>query len=170
MSKPNFLDLLKGTIDEIQNQNRTNPNEPTTDPSVFDWLKDKLGEVDQKSQTNIQTKEGKNVSIFDILKDKLESARSENQSNPAQPTASGSIFDKLKKQIEQQQNQSKNRYQRRAEESISDLIQKYNINVSGLNNDILQQIQNKYVEENNELDVKFANFIHQTAMQARGGR
>ena len=81
MSKPNLLDLLKGTLQEIQQNNAQNPNEETTDPSIFDFIKDQLSEVDKKTKSNIQDNRGNNVGIFDLILDKITNAQKQNKEN-----------------------------------------------------------------------------------------
>ena len=161
MSKPNLIDLLKGTLQEIQNSNRNNPNQQTADPTIFDFLKDKLAEVNQKTQTNIETKDGGNVGIFDLILDKLSSAQKENRDNPNVQTAPESIFDMLKEKVNQQRQHTQQRQQHRAQESIEDIIHQYNLDVRNISHRDLQDIQNKYVQENTALDRKYAQFIHQ---------
>ena len=165
MSKPNILDLLKGTLQEIQNSK--NPQAQKADPSIFDFLKDKLSEVDQKTKTNIQDRDGKNVGIFDIILDKINGAQKENRDNPNVQTAPGSIFDMLRDKVNEQKNQSQHRQQQRAEECIGDIIHQYNLDVRNLNQNTLSQIQTQYVNDNAELDRKYAQYIHDLNNKAR---
>ena len=167
MSKPNILDLLKGTLQEIQSNNRNNPSGQAADPSIFDFLKDKLSEVDQKTRTNIQDKDGKNVGIFDILLDKLNGAQKENRENPNVQTAPESIFDMLRGEVNQQKQQTQQRQQQRAEECIGDIIHQYNVDTRNLNQQTLGQIQAQYVKDNAELDRKYAQYIHDLNQRAR---
>ena len=167
MSKPNLLDLLKGTLKEIQNNNNNSPASQKADPSIFDFLKDKLSEVDQKTQTNIQNKNGQNVGIFDVILDKLTNAQKENRDNPNVQTAPGNIFDMLKSQVNQQKQQTQQRHQQRAQESIGDIIQQYNIDVRNINQNNLQQIQAQYVKDNADLDKKYAQYIHDLNQKGR---
>ena len=165
MSKPNILDLLKGTLQELQNTN--NPNQSQADPTIFDFLKEKLSEVDQKTQTNIQDKSGKNVGIFDLILDKLNGAQKENRDNPNVQTAPGDIFDMLRNKVNQEKDQCQQRQSQRAEESIGDIIHQYNLNVRNLDQHTLQQIQAQYVKDNAELDRKYAQYIHDLNARAR---
>ena len=166
MSQTNIIDLLKGTLQEIQNQQNNNTSKQQ-ESSIFDFIKGKLAEVDQKTQTNIQDKEGKNVGILDILLDKLNSAQKQNREDPNVPTAPDSIFDRLKDQVNQQK-QRRNQWQnRRAEESITDIIQQYNLDVRGIDQRTLQQIQTQYVRDNDELDRKYAQYLHNLIHQRR---
>ena len=160
MSKPHLLDLLKGTLKEIQQNNSHNPNEPTAEPSIFDFLKDKLSEVDQKTKSNIQNKAGGNVGIFDMILDKISTAQNENKSNPNVQTAPGSIFDILKQKVNEQKQQTNQRQVQRAQDSISDIIQQYNLDVRSIDRNSLQQIENQYVKENAALDQKYAQYMH----------
>ncbi len=153
MGKLKIMDLITNTIDEIQQNNRNNPNEKTAQPSVFDLLKGKLRELEGKTQANVKGKEGRAVSLFDLIKGKIDEARQKNHDDPNQETAPTSIFDQLKKKVA-------DREQVRSEDSISEIIDEYNIDVRNLNNDVLRKVQANYHEENRRLDVKYANIIN----------
>ncbi len=159
MGKPNILDLLKGTLQELQSNNN-NQGGSQADPSIFDFLKDKLRDVDAKTQTNIQDKNGNNVGIFDVLLDKLNGAQKENRDNPNVQTAPGNIFDMLKEKVNQQKTQAQNHNQQRAQDSISDIIHQYNLDVRNLDRNTLQQIENQYLKDNYNMDKKYAEYIH----------
>lgn len=167
MSKPNILDLLKGTLQEIQNNNQNNAGAQKADPSIFDFLKEKLQDVDAKTKTNIQDKNGNNVGIFDVLLDKLNGAQTENRNNPNVQTAPSNIFDMLKEKVNQQKSQAEQHNQVRAQESISDIIHQYNLDVRNLNQNTLQQIQNQYLKDNYEMDKKYAQYINNLNAQQR---
>ncbi len=166
MSKPNILDLLKGTLQELQNNNN-NPNGSQADPSIFDFLKGKLKDVDAKTKTNIQDKNGNNVGIFDVILDQLNGAQAENRNNPNVKTAPSSIFDMLKEKVNQQKTQVQKHNQQRAQDSISDVIHQFNIDVRNLDRNTLQQIQNQYLKDNDEMDKKYAQYIHNLNNQQR---
>ena len=167
MSKPNILDLIKGTLQEIQTNNANTPNEQTADPSIFDFLKDKLSEVNQKTQTNIQTKEGKNVGIFDVILDKISSAQKQNHDDPNARTAPSSIFDQLRDRVTQQKQQQEQKYQQRSQDSITDIISQYNLDVRRVPQNLLQQVEQKYVEANRQLDHQYAQYIHELIQRSR---
>ena len=162
-----FIDLLKNTIEEIQNDNRNNPNEETADASIFDFLKDKLGELNNKTNANVQTRDGNPVSIFDFIKAKIEEAQNKNATDRSVPTAPGSVFDKMRNKVEQyKKQQNTQRYDQRAEESIADVIQEYGIDVRNLNRDILIQVQQRYAQDNKNLDIQYAKYLQQLNMKA----
>lgn len=159
-----FLDLIENTLKDIQTDNRDNPQEPTADPSVFDLLKKKIREVNDKVVINKPTDEGetKPTSIFDIIKNKIDDARNENRDDPEQPTAPPSIFDLLKKKVQNKQDEKRTRDVKKAEESIQDLIEEYNIDVSMISEQELRQIQERYVQDNKHLDQQYAEFLRKT--------
>jgi hypothetical protein len=168
MSKPNIMDLLRSTLQEIQNTNQNEQNAPKADPSIFDFLKEKLSDVDQKTKTNIQDKSGNNVGIFDLILDKLTNAQKENQENPNVQTAPGSIFDMLREKVTEQKQHTEQRNEQRAQESIGDIIHQYNIDVSNISQNALQQIQLQYVKDNAEMDKKYAQYIYNLNNQQQG--
>ena len=167
MSKPNLLDLLKGTLQEIQQNNAQNPNEETADPSIFDFIKDQLSEVDKKTKSNIQDNRGNNVGIFDLILDKITNAQKQNKENPNVRTAPGNIFEQLRNKVNQQKQQTQERQQRRAQDSINDIIHQYNLDVRNINRNTLQQIEQKYVQDNAALDHKYAQYLHNLNLQQR---
>ncbi len=162
-----FFDLIESTLKDIQNTNKDNPNEPTADSSVFDLLKKKIKEVSDNVLTDNTTNDGntKPTSIFDIIKNKIEDAREENKNDPKQPTAPSSIFDILKKKVENKQEEKKARDVKKAEESIQDVIDEYNIDVSMIEEHELKQIQERYLRDNKQLDEQYANFLRKTNAQ-----
>lgn len=171
--RSSFLDLIENTLKDIQTDNRDNPAEPTADPSVFDLLKKKLREVNDKVVINKPTtdnqgkKTTKTTSIFDIIRNKIDDARNENRDDPEQPTAPPSIFDILKKKVKQKEEEKRQRDVQRAEESIHDLIDEYNIDVSMISDQELRQIQERYLQDNKHLDQQYAEFLRKTNHQRR---
>lgn len=166
MSKPNILDLLKGTLQEIQSNNNGS-NQQSADPSIFDFIKDKLSDVDQKTKTNIQDSDGRNVGIFDVILDKLNGAQQENRENPNVQTAPSDIFDMLRNKVTQQKQETQQRQTQRAEESIGDIIHQFNLDVRNLNQQTLQQIQAQYIKDNADMDRKYAQYMHDLNIKAR---
>ena len=153
MARTNILDVILNTINDVQNQNRTNPNEPTADPSVFDFLKDKLSELDQKSKTNREQK-GKNPeSILDLIKNEINNAQRKNQEDPNVPTAPDSIFDKIRKRVDEGP-------KRQASAGVRKVIQDYNIDVSRIPRQQLQQIQAQYIQDRKKFDQQYAQAIY----------
>ena len=154
MPKVNILDLLQNTIDEVKQGNRNNPNEPTADPTVFDFLKGKLSDIHQVNQER-KARGERPLKLKDLLKGKLKEARNQHKDNPNVPD---SIFDRLRDKIDEQ---DRNRQQQRSEESIAEIINEYGIDVSRLSRNELNQIQQRYVADNDKLDEQYAQYIHQ---------
>lgn len=154
MAKVNILDLLQNTISDIQKGNRDNPNEPTADPTVFDFLKGKLTDIHQVNQDR-KARGERPLKLKDLLRGKLKEAKQQHKDNPNVPD---SIFDKLKDKIDQH---DQVRQQQRSEESIAEIINEYGIDVNRLSRDELNEIQRRYVADNDKLDEQYAQYIYQ---------
>lgn len=157
----NLLDLIEGTLRDIQTNNKNNPKERTAEPSVFDLIKNKIREVNDKVVINQPTNDGqkKPSSIFDIIQDKIEDARKENHDNPKEETAPSSIFDLLKNKVKEHQQTKRKKVIQRVEESIEDVIQEYNLDVSNISPQEMQQISQKYMQDNANMDRQYAKYI-----------
>ncbi len=158
MPKHNLLDLIQNTISDIQTENRNDPNEQTADPTVFDFLKNKVREVHQTNQDR-KSKGERPVRLMDLLKGKLNEARDNKGGGGNVPN---NLLDRLTNRLDQQQQV---RHQERSEESIAEIINEYNIDVSRLNREELTAIQRKYVADNQKLDEQYATYIHQLNQQ-----
>lgn len=154
MAKVNILDLLQNTISDIQKGNRDNPNEPTADPNVFDFLKGKLSDIHQVNKDR-RSKGERPLKLKDLLRGKLKEAKEQHKDNPNVPN---SIFDKLKDRIDEH---DQVRQQQRSEESIAEIINEYGIDISRLSRNELNDIQRRYVSDNDKLDEQYAQYIHQ---------
>ncbi len=153
MAKKNILEIILNTIDQVKKSNANNPREETADPTVFDLLKEKIGELDKNIQ-NKRAQKGKSpVSILDLIKGQIEAARKHNEKDPNVKTAPSSIFDKLNKKLEQ-------RPKRTASSGIRKIIKEYNIDVSRLTQNTLNQIQQKYDMDRRKLDQGYAQAIY----------
>jgi len=108
--------------------------------------------LDKKVQEN-RAKKGKSpISILDLLKGQIEAARQHNQSDPETPTADSNIFDSIIKKVEEKP-------KRTASAGVRRIIEEYNLDVSGLNRNTLQQIQQQYDQELRALGQKYAQGI-----------
>jgi len=154
MARVNILDLLQNTIEDVKNGNRNNPNEPTADPTIFDFLKGKLSDIHQVNQER-KSRGERPLKLKDLLRGKLKEARQQHQNNPKVPN---SIFDKLTNKIDEH---DKVRQQQRSEESIAEIINEYGIDIARLSHNELNEIQSRYVADNNKLDEQYAQYIHQ---------
>jgi hypothetical protein len=156
MAKPNIFDVIMKTIGDVQQKNAANPNEPTADPSIFDILKEKLLDLDSKSREN-RTNRGKSpISILDRIKKEIEGTRRLNKKDPNVETAPPSVFENLLKKIEQ-------RPQRTANSGIRKIVEDYNLDVSKLPQDVIQQVQQKYMQDRKAFDKQYAQAIYDLA-------
>ena len=153
MAKQNLIDVILKTINQVQQRNAANPNEPTADPTVFDLIKDKLHKLDQKSRDN-RTNRGKSpVTILDRIRKEIEGARRENKKDPKIETAPKSVFDEIFKKIDQ-------RPARQASTGLKKIVEDYNLNVTRIPNDVLQQVQHKYLQDRQQFDKQFAQALY----------
>lgn len=152
MAKANILEVILKTINDVKQKNANNPRQETAHPNVFDLIKDKISGLDKKVQEN-RAKKGKSpISILDLLKGQIEAARQHNQSDPETPTADSNIFDSIIKKVEEKP-------KRTASAGVRRIIEEYNLDVSGLNRNTLQQIQQQYDQELRALGQKYAQGI-----------
>lgn len=157
MAKANLLDLIQNTINDIQTENRNDPNQQTADPTVFDFLKNKVREVHQNNQDR-KANGQRPVRLMDLIKGKIEESRH----NKGGGNVPNNLLDRFRDKLDQQQQV---RHQERSEESIAEIIQEYNIDVSRLNREELTAIQRRYVADNQKMDEQYATYIHQLNQQ-----
>lgn len=149
----NILDIVLKTINEVQKNNQTNPNIETADPNVFDLIKGKLQDIDQKSRNKRASKGKTPESIFDLIKNQIEGARKENEKDPNVKTAPGSIFDEILNKIDQKP-------QKQARKGIRRIIDEYNIDVQRIPANVLNQIEAKFVADKKNFDRQYAQAIY----------
>lgn len=152
MAKKNILDVILKTINSVQQKNQQNPNVETADPSVFDLIRGKLQNLDTKSRDKRIEKGKSPESIFDLIKREIEGARNENQQNPNVKTAPGSVFDDILKKINKKP-------AKQALSGIRGIIRNYNIDISGVPPEVLQQVQNKYAGDKQKFDQQYAQAL-----------
>ncbi len=113
MSFGNLLKNIGKGLGNLQKQNRDNPNEQTAHGSIFDKIKDALDDMKEKAaSTNPGTEQYGNTEApvresaepLDMLKKKIEEVKSQNQADPDVPTAEESVFERMKRMIEEQAN------------------------------------------------------------------
>lgn len=154
MAKRNFLDLIVNTISEVQQKNKANPKEETADPNVFDLLKNRLAKLDQKQKQKRVQKGKSPISFLDRVKNEIEGARQDNQKDPNQKTAPKSIFDSLIKKIDQKP-------KRQASQGLRNIVVDYNIDLNGVPRDVIQQVQQKYIQDRKKFDQQYAQALMQ---------
>lgn len=160
----NVLDVILKTIEDVQQKNKNNPNEPTAAKSVFDLLKKEIGKLDSKIQNKEMQKGKRNPkSILEMIRDGIEGVRKQNAKDPKVKTAPKSVFDELKKHLEKKP-------QRQANAGIRRIIEDYNLDVRGVPQDVMRQIQDKYSQDFQHLNKQYAQAIHQMVNQARRRR
>lgn len=153
MAKRNILDAILNTINEVQQKNKANPLEETADPNVFDLLKNKLQNLDEKNREKRAAKGKSPVSILDRIKNEIEGARKENKKDPNVKTAPKSIFENILKRIDQGP-------KRQASSGLRKIVEDYNLDVSKLPQDVVRQIQEKYVADRKNFDKQYAQALH----------
>jgi len=135
----NVIDVILKTINEVQSKNSANPKQETADPSVFDLLRGKLGELDAKTK-QARVGRGKSPhSIFDLIK---------------------KIFDNILKKVEQAP-------QRQATTGIKKVIQDYNLQVQNIPQQQMQQVHNQYLQDRKNFDKQYAQAIFDLSKQYR---
>ncbi len=148
----NILGTILKTINEVQKANKANPNEQTADPNVFDLLKNKLNNLDQKTKAKRVAKGKSPHGILDLIKKEIQGARRENKKDPNVATAPSSIFDKLIKKVEEPQ-------KRQASSGLRKIVQDYNLDVSRLPREVVAQVQQEYMKERQKFDKQFAQAL-----------
>jgi len=153
MANGKIFKMILNTINEVQQKNAANPNEATADKTVFDLLRNKLQTLDQKSLEKRKAKGKSPVSILDMIKREINGVKRENKKDPNVATAPKSVFDNIMKKI----NASP---QRQASTGIRKIAQDYNLDVSRLPKDIIQQVQGKYQQDRQAFDKQYAQAMH----------
>ncbi len=153
MANQNIIDVILKTINQVQQKNAANPNEPTADPSVFDLIKEKLSNLDQKSRENKLGRGKSPITILDRIKKEIQGAARENKKDPKVPTAPKSVFDNIFKKIEQ-------RPARQASTGLKKIVEDYRLNIGKLPQDVIQQVQAKYQNDRKAFDQQYAQAIH----------
>ena len=113
MSFGNLLKNIGKGLGNLQKQNRDNPNEQTAHGSIFDKIKGALEDMKEKAaSTNPGTEQYGNADApvresmepLDMLKKKIEEVKMQNEADAEVPTAEESVFERMKKMIEEQAN------------------------------------------------------------------
>ena len=153
MAKKNIFEMILNTINDVQSKNQADPKVETADPNVFDLIKSKLQDLDQKNRENRASKGKSPVSILDRIKKEIEGARRENKKDPNVPTADKSIFDNILNKL----NTGK---KIQASTGLRKIIEDYNLEAGRLPQDVLRQVQEKYITDRQNFDQQYAQAIH----------
>jgi len=154
----NILGTILKTINQVQAQNKANPNEPTADQNVFDLLKSKLNNLDQKTKAKRIAKGKSPHGILDLIKNEIQGVQKENQKDPNVETAPSSIFDKLLKKVEEPQ-------RRQASSGLRKIVEDYNLDVSKLPREVVAQVQQKYIQDRKAFDKQYAQALYDLSKQ-----
>ncbi|MFK7937433.1 MAG: hypothetical protein AB8G22_28215 [Saprospiraceae bacterium] len=153
MAKQNIFDVILNTISEVQKKNQANPRVETADPNVFDMIKGKLQQLDQNSREKRAQKGKPAGSILDLIRNEIEGARKQNQADPNVKTAPPSVFDNIIKKIDQ-------RPKRQASVGVRKVAENYNLDISQVPQNVLSQVQVKYMEDKKKFDHQYAQALH----------
>ncbi len=153
MANGKIFKMILNTINEVQQKNAANPNEATADKSVFDLMRNGLQKLDQKNLEKRKSRGKSPVSILDMIKKEINGAKRENKKDPNVATAPGSVFSNILKKIEAGP-------QRQASTGIRKIAQDYNLDVSRLPKDVIQQVQGKYQQDRQAFDKQYAQAMH----------
>ncbi len=102
----NLFDIIKKfgeKVADAQQNNRESQTEKTADSSVFDDIRSRIDNMNQKDQAEAESKR----SPFDMFKDELDNVQTQNRDNPAVETAEPSVFDKMRAEIERMEAEAK---------------------------------------------------------------
>ncbi len=160
MANGKFLNTLLNTINNIQQENQANPNEETADPSVFDLLRGKVQELDERNRNKQVARGEEPVSVLDLIRNGIEHVKDRNSADPNVKTAPEAIYDRIKQRIDE-------RPQRRAGKGLKRIIKEYNLDVSRLSPQALEQIQSKYLNDHKRLNQQYAQAINQLIQSNR---
>ncbi len=113
-----FANLIKNAVEKVQERNRNNPNINTADNSVFDKLKDKFDDV----KNNVGTRrERGGTNLLDQLRDRIDQVKRDNEANPNVETADNSVFDDMKRELDELKAKIAAEEQAEADARIADL-------------------------------------------------
>ena len=158
MAKKNIIDVLLKTINDVQSNNSSDPNQRTADATVFDMLKDKLRVLDENNRQKRAAKGKSPNSILDLIRKEIEGVKSQNKRDPDVRTAPKSVFKDILRKVEEKP-------QRRAAKGINSVIQEYRINTSTIPDKMMAKVQEKYLEDTRKLNQQYAQAIHDLAKQ-----
>ncbi len=153
MAKKNIIDLVLKTINDVQKNNQKDPNVKTADSNVFDLLKDKLKNLDDKNRKKRAAKGKSPDSILDLIRKEIEGVRTQNKRDPSVRTAPKSVFKDILNKVNQKPAQQ-------AAKGISSVISEYNLNVNKIPQKVLLKIQDKYQKDIANINKQYAQAMH----------
>lgn len=158
MAKKNIFDMILKTINEVQAKNKANPNEETADPNVFDLIKGKLSKLDEKNRAKRVARGKSPVTIMDRIRKEIQGAKRENKKDPNVKTAPKSVFDNIIKKMEEAP-------KRQASTGLKKIVEDYQLDLSRLPREAIQQIQAQYIQDRKKFDHQYAQAIHDLMKQ-----
>lgn len=154
-----FSVILK-TIDDVQKKNTASKTQETAHPNVFDLLKEKLGNLDKKVQSN-RVKKGKSpVSILELIKNQIEAAQRQNKKDPNTPTADSAIFDSIIKKVEAKPIKV-------ASTGLKRIVENFHLDISNVDPTILKQVQHQYDTDLRKMEQQYAEAMHKLIQRYR---
>ncbi len=153
-----LLDFISKAIEQAQQQNRDNPNEETAHGSVFDLIKDKVQNAPRGNQQYNQQGNNQPRSIIDFIKQKVDEAKNQNQNDPNVKTAPGSIFDMIKNQVDNFQNQT-------GQDAFRNLVDEFNLDLTGLNKEAQHQIHRSFMKDRQNLRSAYVQKIREVTQR-----
>lgn len=114
-----FANLVKNAVEKVQERNRNNPNVKTADNNIFDKLKDKFDEV--KNNVESRRERGGGTNLLDQLRDRIDQVKRDNEANPNQETADNSVFDDMKRELDELKAKIAAEEQAEADSRLADL-------------------------------------------------
>ena len=156
MAKKNIIDLVLKTINDVQKNNANNPNQRTADSNVFDLLKDKLKNLDDKNRQKRAAKGKSPDSILDLIRKEIEGVRTQNKRDPSVRTAPKSVFTDILDKVNQKPT-------KQAAKGIANVIHEYNLNVRNIPKKVLVKIQDKYQKDIANINKQYAQAMHDLA-------
>lgn len=153
MANGKIFEAILKTINQVQNQNKANPKEETADPNLFDLLKGKIKDLDDKNRNKRAARGKSPKSILDLIKKEIEGVKRQNKKDPNVATAPKSVFDNILKKVNA-------RPQRQASQGIRRIVEDYNLDVRRLPQNVIQQVQQQYVNDRKNFDKQYAQAIH----------
>jgi hypothetical protein len=152
MAAKNVINTILKTINEVQKQNKSNKQEETADRSVFDLLKGKLQDLDQKTREKRAAKGKSPVGILDMIRKEIEGVKRENKKDPNVKTAPRAVFDKILKKVEEPK-------RRMASSGVKKIVEDYNLDISSIPRDVLSQVQQQYLKDKAVFDKQYAKAL-----------
>ncbi len=160
MAKKNVIDVILKTINDVQQNNKQNPNQRTVDSNVFDLLKDKLRNLDDKTRAKRAAKGKSPHSILDLIRKEIEGVKTDNKRDANVRTAPKSVFKDILRKVEEKP-------ARRAAKGIGNIINEYNLDVRNIPEKVLVKIQSKYQQDVKNIDQQYAQAMHDLAKKYR---